>query len=93
MISISFFSFKNHFILKCFRKRNYRKGIIWNLKGDEEDFSFVLKTEGGGELLPFNNQELSSLILDLLHKKITLKQLKKLQARLHLMRDILEEFV
>ena len=33
-------------------KRNCRKGIIWNFKGDEEDFSFVLKSVGEGELLP-----------------------------------------
>ena len=71
-------SHKNHFILKCLGKRNCKKGIIWNLKGDEEDFSFVLKSVGEGELLPSKNQELSFLILDLLHTNNEFKTIKEI---------------
>ena len=73
-------SHKNHFILKCLGKRNCRKGIIWNLKGDEEDFSFVLKSVGEGELLPSKNQELSFLILDLLHTKNEFKTIREIAS-------------
>ena len=69
-------SYKNHFILKCLGKRNCRKGIIWNLKGDEEDFSFTLESVGEGELLPSKNQELSFLILNLLHTKNEFKTIR-----------------
>ena len=71
-------SYKNHFILKCLGKRNCRKGIIWNLQGDEEDFSFVLKSVGEGELLPSKNQELSFLILNLLHTKNKFKTIREI---------------
>jgi len=71
-------SHKNHFILKCLGKRNCRKGIIWNLKGDEEDFSFVLKSVGEGELLPSKNQELSFLILNLLNTKNEFKTIREI---------------
>ena len=73
-------SHKNHFILKCLGKRNCRKGIIWNLKGDEEDFSFVLKSVGEGELLPSKNQELSFLILNLLHTKNEFKTIREIAS-------------
>ena len=59
-------------------KRNCRKGIIWNLKGDEVDFSFVLKSVGKGELLPSKNQELSFLILNLLHTKNVFKTIREI---------------
>ena len=71
-------SYENHFILKCLGKRNCRKGIIWNLKGDDEDFSFILKSVGEGELLPSKNQELSCLILDLLHTKNEFKTIREI---------------
>ena len=61
-------------------KRKCRKGIIWNLKGDEEDFSFVLKSVGEGELLPSKNQELSFLILNLLHTKNEFKTIKEIAS-------------
>ena len=73
-------SYKNHFILKCLGKRNCRKGIIWNLKGDEEDFSFVLKSVGEGELLPSKNQVLRNLILDLLHTKNEFKTIREIAS-------------
>ena len=63
-------------IFKCLGKRNRGKGIIWNLKGDEEDFSFTLESVGEGELLPSMNQELSFLILNLLHTKNEFKTIK-----------------
>ena len=71
-------SYKNHFIMKCLGKRNCRKGIIWNLQGDEEDFSFILKSVGEGELLPSKNQELSFLILNLLHTKNKFKTIREI---------------
>ena len=71
-------SYKNHFLLQCLGKRNCRKGMIWNLQGDDEDFSFVLKSVGEGELLPSKNQELSFLILDLLHTKNKFKTIKEI---------------
>ena len=71
-------SYKNHFILKCLGKRNCRKGIIWNSKGDEEDFSFTLESVGEGELLPSMNQELSFLILNLLNTKKEFKTIREL---------------
>ena len=71
-------SYKNHFIMKCLGKRNCRKGIIWNLQGDEEDFSFVLKSVGEGELLPSKNQELSFLILNLLNTNNEFKTIKEI---------------
>ena len=71
-------SYKNHFILKCLGKRNCRKGIIWNLQGDEEDLSFVLKSVGEGELLPSKNQELSVLVLNLLHTKNEFKTIREI---------------
>ena len=71
-------SYKNHFLLQCLGKRNCRKGTVWNLQGDEEGFSFVLKSVGEGELLPSKNQELSFLILDLLHTKNEFKTIKEI---------------
>ena len=64
--------------MKCLGKRNCRKGIIWSLKGDEEDFSFTLESVGEGELLPSKNQELSFLILDLLHTKNEFKTIREI---------------
>ena len=62
------------------RERNFRKGIIWNLKGDEEDFSFTLENVVEGELLPSINQELSFLILNLLHTKNEFKTIKEITS-------------
>ena len=42
-------------------------GIIWNLQGDEEDFSWYLKSVGKDGLLPKKKQELSDQVLVLLH--------------------------
>ena len=56
------------------------KGIIWNLKGDEEDFSFVLKSVGEGELLPSKNQELSFSILNLLNTKNEFKTIREIAS-------------
>jgi len=55
-------------------KRNSRKGIIWNLKGDEEDFSFALKSVREGELLPSKNKVLKNLFLTFCIQKMNLKQ-------------------
>jgi len=59
--------FESHYIFKCLGKRNCQEGTIWNLQGDEEDFSWYLKSVGKDDLLPKKKQELSDQVLLLLH--------------------------
>ena len=59
--------FENHYVLKCLGKRNCQKGTILNLEGNEEDFSWYLKSVGKDDLLPKKKQELSNQVLLLLH--------------------------
>ena len=44
--------FENHYVLQCLGKRNCQIGVIWNLQGDEEDFSWYLKNVGRDDVLP-----------------------------------------
>jgi hypothetical protein len=44
--------FEEHFVLECQGKRNCKKGTIWNLQGNEEDYSWTLLTVGTESLLP-----------------------------------------
>ncbi len=59
--------FDNHYVLKCLGKRNCQTGTILNLEGNEEDFSWYLKSVGKDDLLPKKKQELSDQVLLLLH--------------------------
>ncbi len=58
--------FENHYVMQCLGKRNCQIGVIWNLQGDEEDFSWYLKSVGRDDVLPKEKQELSFLVLQLL---------------------------
>jgi hypothetical protein len=44
--------FEEHFVLECQGKRNCKKGTIWNLQGNEEDYSWILHSVGTESLLP-----------------------------------------
>ena len=55
--------FESHYIFKCLGKRNCQEGTIWNLQGDEEDFSWYLESVGKDDLLPKKKQELSDQVL------------------------------
>jgi hypothetical protein len=44
--------FEDHFVLKCLGKRNCKQGTIWNLQGNEEDYSWTLHSVGAESLLP-----------------------------------------
>ena len=53
--------------MKCLGKRNCQIGTVLNLQGNEEDFSWYLKSVDKDDLLPQKKQELSDQVLLLLH--------------------------
>ena len=58
--------FEDHYILECLGKRNCEKGLVWNLQGSAEDFSWQMASVGGSALLPLERQQLKQRVLGLL---------------------------
>ena len=59
--------YPDHFVLECLGKRNCQLGTAWNLKGSQEDFSWVLKSVvDPNDLLPEKRRELKARIVQLL---------------------------
>ena len=60
--------FEEHFVLECQGKRNCKKGTIWNLQGNEEDYSWTLHSVGTESLLPTVRIQYKQQILKLIYE-------------------------
>ena len=56
---------EDHFLFECLGKRNCEDGLIYNLQGDQETFSWYLHSAGGGQLAPHEERLCSTQVLEL----------------------------
>ena len=49
--------FSDHFLFECLGKRNCEDGLLYNLQGDQETFSWYLKSAGAGQLTPYEENQ------------------------------------
>jgi len=59
--------FEDHFLFECLGKRNCEDGLIYNLQGDQETFSWYLHSAGGGQLAPPEERLCSTQVLELFY--------------------------
>ena len=59
--------FEDHFLFECLGKRNCEDGLIYNLQGDQETFSWYLHSAGGGQLAPQEERLCSTQVLELFY--------------------------
>ena len=59
--------FSDHFLFECLGKRNCEDGLLYNLQGDQETFSWYLKSAGAGQLTPYEENQCSTRILELFY--------------------------
>ena len=59
--------FSDHFLFECLGKRNCEDGLLYNLQGDQETFSWYLKSAGAGQLTPYEENQCSTQILELFY--------------------------
>ena len=59
--------FEDHFLFECLGKRNCEDGLIYNLQGDQETFSWYLHSAGGGQLAPQEERHCSTQVLELFY--------------------------
>ena len=60
--------FDEHYVLKCLGKRNCKQGTVWNLQGNEEDYSWALHSVGDESLLPTIRIDYKQQILKLIYE-------------------------
>ena len=72
--------FEDHFLFECLGKRNCEDGLIYNLQGDQETFSWHLHSAGGGQLAPHEERLCSTQVLELFYSGddwLTCKQISE----------------
>ena len=72
--------FEDHFLFECLGKRNCEDGLIYNLQGDQETFSWYLHSAGGGQLAPQEERLCSTQVLELFYSGddwLTCKQISE----------------
>ena len=55
--------FSDHFLFECLGKRNCEDGLLYNLQGDQETFSWYLKSVGAGQLTPYEENQFGVVLL------------------------------
>ena len=73
---------EDHYIIKCLGKRNCDDSICWNLKGNQEDFSWEIISVGEDDLLPSKKMEYRFQILKLLQEHKNGLSLKEISSML-----------
>ena len=74
---------EDHYIIKCLGKRNCDDSIFWNLKGNQEDFSWEIISVGEDDLLPSQKIEYRFQILKLLQENKNGLSLKEISSMLN----------
>ena len=74
--------FEDHYIIQCLGKRNCDDSIFWNLKGNQEDFSWEFMSVGEDDLLPSQKIEYRFQILKLLNENKEGLSLKEISSKL-----------
>ena len=75
--------FEDHFLFECLGKRNCEDGLSYNLQGDQEAFGWFLKSAGGGQLTPKEENLCSTQVLEIFYRGEDWLSCEQISKRTH----------